>query len=185
MEFGGPIGDRPLQAWSPCYNANLKGGRIASPTAQLLRELQSQNKYLFHGSDTITDLLEPAFTRNHGGRARPQRVFATEFAIIAVFHALARTAKRVDGNQRGKKHGFTVGKGGITLRAEPNLFEAMRALRQPTNIYLLKKNDFEQKDPMEWIANVPIEPLAVVFASGQDLDGLIGDGVKLKLLAAA
>lgn len=115
---------------------------------------------------------------------RPQRVFATEFAVIAVFHALARTAKRVDGNQKGKKHGFTVGKGGVTLRAEPTLFAALKALRQPTNIYLLKKSDFQQKDPMEWIARVPVEPLAVIFASGQDIDGLLKGGVKLKLLAA-
>lgn len=185
MEFGASIRRGALHTRPHCYNGNLKGGRIVSTAGELLRELQAKNKYLFHGSDTVTDLLEPAFTRSHRKRAPLRRVFATEFAVIAVFHALARTVKRVDGNQNGKKHGFTVGKSGITLRAEPQLLEALRALRQSTNIYILKKSDFEQKDQMEWMARVPVEPLAVIFVSGQDIDGLIDDGVRLKLLAAA
>lgn len=74
MEFGPSITGWPLQAGWPCYNASLKGVRITSPTVELLAELQSQNRYLFHGSDTITDLLEPAFTRSHGRRVRPQQI---------------------------------------------------------------------------------------------------------------
>jgi hypothetical protein len=164
-----------------CWRSERR--QIASLTADLLKNLETQNKYLFHGSDTIVDLLAPAYSRNRGRADAEPTVFATEFPVIAVFHALARTVKRSDPAQRPRKHGFSVDKGTITLRAEPTLLAAIKGNQEPTNIYLLDKRDFQHQSEMEWRARQRISPLGVVFVDGRDLAGLLDVKVKLERLA--
>ena len=155
---------------------------INSPTAELLKSLQATGKYLFHGSDTVLDILTPARARSHGKTDSEAKVFATEWPAIAVFHALARTAKRSDPNQRRTKHGFSVDAGTITLRAQPKLLHAIERSRQSTNIYLLDKAGFRRRGEMEWRALKRVSPIAVIFARSKDLAGLIDRHVKLELL---
>jgi len=138
---------------------------------------------LFHGSDTITDLLSPSRAVNRGKKERTAKVFATEVPEIAVFHALARTVKRTVPDLSHLKHGFSSEDNGlIVLRAEPRLFDELAASDEITNIYVLEKERFRRKSDMEWESLKPVVPIAVVFIGGKDLAGLAGRKVKLKRL---
>lgn len=150
-----------------------EGSRISSTTAELLFDIQASGKYLFHGSDIISDKLFPSPSTNHGRKDLESRVFATELPEIAVFHALARTVKRTIPDLKHAKHGFSVDSGKTILRAEPKLLTEIRRLRQPTNIYVLDKAMFVRKSEMEWQARKPTSPLGVIFVSGQSLTKLL------------
>lgn len=142
--------------------------------------MQRTNRYLFHGSDTITDLLSPARAVNRGKKDPTAKVFATEVPEIAVFHALARTVKRTVPNLAHLKHGFSTEDNGlVVLRAEPKLLGDIARSDEITNIYVLEKKRFQRKSDMEWQSLKPVVPLAVVFVCGKDLAGLAGPRVEL------
>lgn len=137
---------------------------------------------MFHGSDIVSESLEPRQSINHGHLEIGAKVFATEFPEIAVFHALARTAKRTHSELRGTKHGFTVDKGIITLRAHPVLLARIRKLRALSNVYVVPKASFERINEMEWHSKTVARPLAVVFVSGRDFEVKGDSNVCLELL---
>lgn len=152
----------------------------------MLELLQRQDCYLFHGSDSISDLLSPRLARNHGQRDDRARVFATKLAAIAVFHALARTGKRSNPDLSRRPHGFSVEDGGqIGLRIDCQLFQLISASEEITNIYILDRRDFVERSPMEWTATRSVEPIGVVFVRGRDLIKLRRPGVTLQILGSA
>jgi hypothetical protein len=127
------------------------------------------------------DILEPAIARNHGVKDIEAKIFATEHPVIALFHALARTVKRTDQRYAETTHGFSLEDDGrIVLRATNAFWWAICSSGELTNIYLLDRRQFHRKSPMQWWTKRKVEPLAVVFASGADLEALAKPPVILK-----
>lgn len=137
-----------------------------------LKELEAEEEYVFHGSGTRIETLEPRQAHNYPNNNMEDRlpdgepaVFASDIADIAIFMAVISK----DNAPKGLRSGFGIGKHGPQFRATKETMEQIRDAKG--YVYVFKKKDFRQRDegPNEWISNKPIKPLEVIGVSERDL----------------
>ena len=93
-----------------------------------------------------------------------------------------RTVKRTNPSLARRLHGFSVDDHGhVRLRIDRDLFDAVNASGEITNIYILDRRGFVEKSAMEWAANQKVQPIGVVFVRGSDLPSVRRPGVTLKI----
>lgn len=135
-----------------------------------LIELQKEGKYVFHGSSFILKDLEPRQALNYDNVQKKMvndgepAVAATSYVEIAIFRAIINNKLRVGGKYWSE---FGVNNGVPYFRTHPWVLKAAEVAEG--YVYVLKKEDFWEKSPMEWRCSSKVKPYKVFKVSFKDL----------------
>jgi hypothetical protein len=151
------MNDRELE-----QNIVERGGR----GRERLLELEKEGKFVFHGSPTIIDVLEPRqaykYNKNHERKedGKPA-VFASQYADVAIFRALT-SGYNVGGESSS---GFGIDDGKLHFSATQNLLDAAKGM--VGHVYVLDKDNFSRFVGMQcrsFKKNIPVETIEVTIA---------------------
>jgi hypothetical protein len=139
-----------------------------------LHKLEKTGEYVFHGSPSKLDILEPRQAHNHikkeGGEyeAVPDgepAVFASPFADIAIFMAVISRKNA----PLGTRSGFSSdSKNHFEFRATK---ETMDQIGDEANgyVHVFKKDGFEERNHNEVVAYQAVTPIKIIEVRKEDL----------------
>ena len=139
---------------------------VESLERRQLRELEASGLYVFHGSETDFEELEPrqAIDTVIGNDEEPS-VHASQLADYAIFMAVAAPLGRTTAGStsNGTNDSFRM-KFSMQSSVQQRLTDQVSGL-----VYVLDKKDFVQRRPAEWISKKAVKPLFKVRVSKRDL----------------
>ncbi len=135
---------------------------------EILLNLEVENKYVFHGSETAgIDMFEPrqsyVFIDGKDEKDDEPAVHASQFSDIAILMALI--------NKENCKQGFRCG-----FRYEDRIILSVtqKSLEQLDEssigyVYVFAKEDFKPREISQSISYVPVKPIRMVVVKTSDL----------------
>lgn len=138
-----------------------------------LLALETEGKFLFHGSPLLLEELTPRqpvnFDRKTGDMKNDGNpcVAATHLAEIAIFRALTHMTQ-FSGGGCGSSFGLTP-EGDIRLELTRKAWKQVKG--KTGYVYVLPRNEFSRHSPssMEWRSAHKMRPLEVIMVSAEDL----------------
>lgn len=154
--------------------------KILSPEKQLLHELESTGQYVFHGSGSDIEELEPRQAHNFTPEGKipdgEPAIFASDIADYAIFMAIINKENCLKGaRSRVNTHHTNEGRSlsySVTQETFNQLTDTAHGI-----VYVFNKEDFVQRDPLdtvEYISTKNARPVQKIVVSKQDLPGDIG-----------
>lgn len=136
-----------------------------------LRDLEKEGKWVFHGSPTKTDILQPRQAYNYPNNSDEGKipddkpaVFASQFIDIAIFMAVINkvnapkgTRSAFQGDDDGNLH-FQVTK------------ETMDQIHDATGyVYVFDKSKFISRSPIQCLSYEAVKPVEMIMITEKDL----------------
>lgn len=132
-----------------------------------LKKATENREYLFHGSPTKLDLLEPRQAHSHSRSHGKMAVFATSYYQIAIFRALTLAAKLVV-KPSEYQSAFSLDDGRLLFRVSKATLNAIKT-GLIGYVYLLDKGQFELINSMEYRAVKAVSPVKTLQVEADDL----------------
>lgn len=148
-----------------------EGKLLESQERRRLRELESEGKWVFHGSGTETEILEPRQAHNYPSSSTEEKipddkpaVFASPSADIAIFMAIVNKNNAPKGARSGfSKHGDEPTEFRITKDTLDQIHNAKGY------VYVFEKDGFISRSPNEVLSYQSVKPSEVVTVTEKDL----------------
>lgn len=135
---------------------------------QKLSELEKEDKYVFHGSESLINEFEPrqAHTIIEGQRMPDGKpaVFASPFAEYAVFMAIINKTNC----PKGLRSGCSYSNRGLEFTATKTTLEQLNE-QSKGFVYIFNRSDFKQKNGSEWVSYKKVKPLRFIEVHFSDL----------------
>lgn len=153
-----------------------------SEAKKLLLGLEKSGQFVFHGSSRELGFLEPrqpysldektGKLEKDGGLA----VCATPYAEIAIFASIVNSENTSQGHRSsyGVEKNEQTGQPIIDCRASEKTMEQINEKELVGFVYVFKKEDFYERDSMEWRSEKEITPIQIVAVGKKDLPEKIG-----------
>ena len=142
-----------------------------SDTRERLLALETDGRFLFHGSPILVEKLIPKQPTNFDKKTGKEErhgdpcVAATNFAEIAIFRAIINPRNFPD-----KGYGSSFG---MTSKENVRLTVKRRVWQQRKGkmgyVYVFSLNGFSRFSRMEWRSECEVKPLEVITVSVEDL----------------
>lgn len=139
-----------------------------------LKRLESTGFYVFHGSPEPLSSLEPRQAHNHikkeNGEYEPvpdgdPAVFASGFSDIAIFMSIFNKKNA----PLGSRSGFSSdGEGNLDFRVTEDTLNQINDSSSGF-VYVFNKDDFEQRNPSEFVSKKEVRPIKVIKVFKEDL----------------
>ena len=134
---------------------------------QELKNLEKQDKYVFHGSENIIKIFEPrqAYTIVNGKQIPDGKpaIFSSPFVDYAIFMAIINKANCPKGLRSGcawynNKFKFTATK------------ETLEQLSKDSKgyVYVFNKSDFKERSISEWVSYKEVKPVKMIEVRWSD-----------------
>ena len=136
--------------------------RVISPRERLLK-LEREGRYVFHGSTSLIECLEPRQAYNNNQKDGAPAVFATPFADVAIYRSLIN-GDNINGPSENK---FGTTDNGIYFKASQNLVDSAKNITG--KIYVLDKEKFKDFKGTECRLEESIAPIEVIEVTANDL----------------
>ncbi len=141
---------------------SLNRENIISPREKLLK-LEKEGRYVFHGSTSSIDCLEPRQAYNNNEKDGLPAVFATPFADVAIYRSL------INGNNLKEpstnEFGFT--EKGIYFKTSKNLIDFAKDLT--AKVYVLDREKFKDFEGSQCRSEEPVTPMEMIEVTVKDL----------------
>lgn len=134
-------------------------------------KLAKSGRYLFHGSPTSMEVIEPRQAYNDSRPDGPMAVVATPYYQLAIFRAIILATK--ESVEPGKyKSGFSFDNDQLSFRASR---ETLAATRSGITgfVYVLDKDNFQKHSSMEYRTSAPVRPFKTFEVGANDLPKVI------------
>lgn len=140
----------------------LNKENIISPRERLLK-LEKEGRYVFHGSNSLIDRLEPRQAYNNNKKDGLPAVFATPFADVAIYRSL------INGNniKEPSINEFGHTKEGVYFKASKNLIEFAKNLT--AKVYVLDREKFKDFKGSQCRSEEAVIPIEVIEVTAKDL----------------
>lgn len=138
---------------------------------QRLRILEQEGRWVFHGSSSKLEVLEPrqAYQYPHNsdiGKIRDDRpaIFTSPVADIAIFMAIINKTNAPKGSRSGF---YPQSDGTVTFRATKETMEQIKNARG--YVYVFSKEKFSPRSNIEYVSYGSIRPEEVLSVTEEDL----------------
>jgi len=138
-----------------------------SEAAIELEDLAKTGKYLFHGSPTRLEVIEPRQAYNNSRPDGEPSVAATPFYKLAIFRAIILSAK-VHISPNKYRSGFSYNDGDLSFRANKETLAIARS-NGTGFVYVLDREDFRKHSPMEYRTSKAVRPIKTFEVGPTDL----------------
>lgn len=147
---------------------NISNNKIESREKLRLQELEAEGKWVFHGSGSKIEVLEPRQAHNHtkDGVAIPDdkpAVFASPSADIAIFMSIFNK----NNAPKGSRSGFGNKDGHFEFRVTPETLEQIN--NAVGYVYIFNKDNFISRSSTESLSYESVKPVEVIMVSEKDL----------------
>ena len=132
-----------------------------------LEKLAKTGKYLFHGSPTKMEVIEPRQAYNNSQPDGEPAVVATSFYQLAIFRAIMLAA-RAQVSPGHYQSGFSFSNGKLSFRANKETLTTARS-NITGFVYVLDKGSFRKHSSMEYRASASVRPVRVFEVGANDL----------------
>ena len=132
-----------------------------------LDKLAKTGKYLFHGSPTRLEVIEPRQAYNNSRPDGEPAVAATSFYQLAIFRAIMLAA-RAQVSPGHYQSGFSFSNGKLSFRANKETLTTARS-NITGFVYVLDKGSFRKHSSMEYRTSASVRPVRVFEVGADDL----------------
>ena len=144
--------------------------QIESSERIRLKNLEQEGKWIFHGSGSQIEILEPKQAYNHPKNSDEDKilddkpaVFASPSADIAIFMAIVNRKNA----PKGFRSGFSTNQNGIEFRVTKETIEQIHDAKG--YVYVFDKDKFTERSPSEFLSYKPVSPVETIEVSDKDL----------------
>lgn len=140
--------------------------KIESSEKQLLKKLEGEGRWVFHGSAKLLQILNPKQAHNQGGPDGEPAVFASPLTDIAIFRAIINR----DNIKNNHRSGFSRINDQLTFRATQETIDQLHDMSEKEGyVYVFDKNKFITKNRIEYVSRDPVVPDQIIKVSKIDL----------------